>query len=405
MTVRLYYENAYQTEFDATLVATTTLHGRPAALLDRTGFYPTSGGQPHDTGRLADRQVVDVVAGDDGTIYHLLDAPLTGRAAGELLHGVIDWPRRYDHMQQHSGQHLISQVFYRHFGYETVSVHFGAEESTLDLDVETLSSAQLEEAEGAANDLVYENRPITAYFVDETELDRVPLRRPPAVRGAIRIVEIADFDYSACGGTHCRTTAEIGPIKFLRTERRRGQTRLTFLCGRRAYGHYATTHRLLTEAAALFSTEPAQVPPLIARNLDQVKALQAQVAHLTEALLRHTAADLRARAVPLGPWRLVTHIVSDQEIAAVKTLAGLLQEESSTVALLGCIQEDKASLIVARSADMPLDAGALLRQALRPFGGGGGGRPDFAQGGGVRASELPAVLEAARQAIERQMQA
>ncbi len=403
MTVRLYYENAYQTEFDATLVAAITLHGRPAALLDRTGFYPTSGGQPHDTGRLADRQVMDVVAGDDGGIYHLLDAPLTGHRAGEPIHGVIDWPRRYDHMQQHSGQHLISQVFYRHFGYETVSVHFGAAESTLDLDVATLSPEQLEAAEEAANDLVYENRPITAHFVQEADLLRLPLRRPPAVRGAIRIVEIADFDYSACGGTHCRTTAEIGPIKFLRTERRRGQTRLTFLCGRRAYNHYATTHRLLTEAAALFSTDPAQVPSLVARNLDQVKALQTQVAQLTEALLRHTAVDLRARAVPLGPWRLVAHILADQEIAAVKVLAGLLQEEPSIVALLGCIQGDKASLIVARSADTDLDAATLLRQVLRSFGGSGGGRPDFAQGGGVPASELPAVLEATRQAIAEQV--
>ena len=222
MTERLYYTDAYLTEFDAAVVAVTQLEGRHTLVLDRSAFYPTSGGQPFDTGRLGDYAVVDVAADgmtDGGTVYHILDRAADPALVGQSVHGRVDWPRRHDHMQQHAGQHLISQVFNRLFGYETVSVHFGEEDSTLDLDAAEVRPEQLDKAELMANDLVFRSLPITAYFVGDADLERIPLRRPPKVSGQIRIVEIAGFDWSACGGTHVRTTAEIGAVKFVRQTR------------------------------------------------------------------------------------------------------------------------------------------------------------------------------------------
>ncbi len=272
VTERLYYTDAYQTTFSATVCAITQIEGRTAIVLDRTGFYPTSGGQPYDTGQLGAFTVTDVIADTVGQsqVYHVVAEEPSPTLVGQTIEGKIDWPRRYDHMQQHTGQHLLSQLFYQHVGAETVAVHFGATEATLDLAVTELTTAQLEAVEVTANQLVYQAIPILAYVVEENALATIPLRRPPKVQGQIRIVEIERFDYSACGGTHCRTTAEIGPIKLTKSERRRGQVRITFLCGSRAYQDYAAKHHLLTAAALLFSNEISQVPALIERTLDAI---------------------------------------------------------------------------------------------------------------------------------------
>ncbi len=400
MTERLYYTNAYQTTFDAQLVSLTTTNGQPTVVLDRTFFYPTSGGQPFDTGVLGGQRVVDVIAADTGAVLHLLDGALPAATVGQILHGEIDWPRRYDHMQQHSGQHLLSQIFYQHFGYETVSVHFGDVDSTLDLDVATLEPAKLEEAELIANELVYTALPITAYFVTDSELAKVPLRRPPKVTGQIRIVEIEKFDYSACGGTHVHTTAEIGPIKLTKVERRRSQVRLTFLCGKRAYQDYATKHRLLTETANLFSTDVAEVPRLVERNLAQLKELQQAVKTFSEEQLAREAGVLASGAQPLGNYRLVMQSFTDKDAGAVKTLAQNLQTQAGIIALLATVQGGKVSLIFTRAADVDVHVGNLLRDSLRHFGGSGGGRPDFAQGGGVDPAQAEALLNFAVQQVQ-----
>lgn len=400
MTEHLYYTDAYQTEFDAQIIATTQVNQQPAIILDRSFFYPTSGGQLFDTGLLGERRVIDVIAGENEAVVHVLDAPLAAADVGQALHGMIDWPRRYDHMQQHSGQHLLSQIFYRHFGYETVSVHFGDTESTLDLEVAALETAQLDEAEQIANQMVHAALPITAYFVNDAELAQVPLRKPPKVTGKIRIVEIKQFDYSACGGTHVRTTAEIGTIKFTRVERRRGQVRLTFLCGQRAYRDYAEKHRLLTETANLFNTDINEVPRLVGRNLAQLKDLQLTVKTLAEEQLAREAGALVNAARAGAPYRIVAQNFTDKEAAAVKTLAQNLQQYPGVIGLLAAASGGKLTVIFTRAADVDLHVGNLLRDSLRQFGGSGGGRPDFAQGGADPAV-AQAVLDFAVQQIER----
>jgi alanyl-tRNA synthetase len=401
-TTRLYYTDAYTTRFDATLLEITEHEGRPALLMDQSYFYPTSGGQANDLGTINGWPIIDVVAGENGQVYHIL-AALPGTEPGAIpgpVHGEIDWSRRYDHMQQHAGQHLLSQLFYRHFGMETLSVHFGESESTLDLDAATVTPAELAQAEAVANELVYAALPITAYFVTDDELARVPLRRPPKVSGEIRIVEIQGYDFSACGGTHVHNTAEIGPIKLLRQERRRGQTRITFLCGKRALADYLRKHDLLTQAAALYSADVAQVPELLARAQEQVKTLQHQVDDLMTQLLSYEVEEVAEEAIMVGSRQVVVRHWENRPVDVLKTMANLLQERPNTIALLATTAGGKATAIFARSADVDDHMGNLLRDALKAFGGGGGGRPEFAQGGGVALEQVPALLEYARAHVE-----
>lgn len=392
MTTRLYYTNAYQTEFTASATTVTTVKGQSAVILDQSCFYPTSGGQPNDRGVLGGKTVVDVMVDEQGEVLHLLAEPLAPEQVWEPLAGRIDWPRRYDHMQQHSGQHLLSQLFYQRLGFETVAVHFGAVESTLDLATPEVTTEQIDVIERDAMQLVYAALPIKAYFVSDQELSTIPLRRPPKVTGTIRIVEIAGFDYSACGGTHCQTTAEIGPIKLTKVERRRGQVRITFLCGQRAWQDYRLKHGLITATANLFSNEISQVPALVERHLGQIKALQQEIDHLQEEVLRAEVSQLLKTATMVNGYRLLTRWFTDKEVNTVKRLALQIQQQQNAICLFGVSQGDKATLIFARTAEINLHIGNVLRDVLAEAGGKGGGREDFAQGGGVSAEQGQALL-------------
>ncbi|MBE2238155.1 MAG: alanyl-tRNA editing protein [Caldilineaceae bacterium] len=397
MTKRLDYFDPYQQRFEAEVVTLLERGGKPAVVLNQTCFYPTSGGQLHDTGRLGDVAVVDVIA-EQGVVLHVLaDAPSC--AVSDVVTGSIDWARRYDHMQQHSGQHLLSQLLHQRFGFETVSVHFGREESTLDLDVPAIDPAMWAEVEREVNTLAYYGLEIRAYFVDNRELAKLPLRRPPAVSGQIRIVEIDGYDYSACGGTHVRTTAEIAPIKLLRQERRRAQTRLTFLCGMRALRDYQQKHHLLLESAALFSTEPSAVPAMTQRLQNQVRDLQRQTASLQEQLLAYEVAELLAGARRSNGMALVEFLSADRPADVLKQMAALLCAHSQVVGLLASTAGDKLTVIFCRSDDLTLQVGDLLRDTLAAFGGRGGGRPEYAQGGGLPVATAADLLAHARRQL------
>jgi len=400
MSERLYYTNSYLSAFQARVVAVDMQDARPAVRLTQSCFYPTSGGQPYDTGTLDGVAVVDVVSVEDGVLHILAAAPRFG--VGDVVQGVIDWARRYDHMQQHSGQHLLSQHFFRQFGWETVSVHFGAEESTLDLNTPDATPEQLAEIETLANEMAYRALPIRAYVVDQAGLAAVPLRRPPKVTDAIRIVEIETFDYSACGGTHVHTTAEIAPIKLVRQERRRSQTRITFLCGLRACRDYARKHDLLLATAALFSNEPTAVPSLVQRLQEQSRAAERQIGQLGEQLAGYEAADLLAQGTAVGKATLVIWLSAQHSPDALKAMAARLSEHPRTIALLGSTAGDKVTVIFCRSTVGDLHMGNLLRDSLRAFGGSGGGRPEYAQGGGVAPDLAQAVLDHARNLVMQQ---
>ncbi len=393
MTERLYFQDAYRTDFTATVLAQTSVDGRPALLLDRTCFYPAAGGQPYDTGILADAPVVEVSA-DGDNILHILAAPVAV-ADGAIVSGAIDWERRYDHMQQHTGQHLLSQVFIRLYGYETVAVHIGAGEATLDLAAD-VRSEEVAAAEAVANQLAYTALPVKTYFVDDAAITTLPVRRPPKVSGLVRIVEIDGYDYSACGGTHLHTTAEVTPLKIVRQERRRGQTRITFKCGLRAWRDYAEKHAMLVTIAGVFSTDIAATPGLVQRALEQTRDLQRQVAELEEQLVLAEVDGLLAAAPQVAGRRVVIQHYPDRSVDALKTTAAQLRGQAQTVALLATTGGGKLTVIFARSDDVDLHMGNLLRDTLRAFGGGGGGRPEFAQGGGIDPAQAQALLDHAR---------
>ena len=402
MNERLYYKDAYCADFAAQVTGRLVHQAQPAVRLDRSAFYPTSGGQPHDTGTLNGTAVVDVQVGADGAVLHLLAEPLPEETVS--VRGQIDWPRRYDHMQQHSGQHLLSQVFFRLLGLETVSVHFGDALNTVDLEGPALSAAQLADIETAANEIVWENRPIRAYWVDEEARAKVPLRRAPAVQGATRIVEIDKFDWSACGGTHVRRTGEIGLISLARLEKHRGRSRVHFVCGRRALADAAARRALLAETAGLLDSGVGDVPALVSKQQEALRAAERELKALREKLVEFRARELLAEAEDAGGLRLVAREIADSDPAAVQRLARALVAGPGVVALLGCAQRGKGTVVFARSENCSLHVGNLLRDTLRQFGGGGGGRPDFAQGGGVAAEKLTdalgAAAEAARKAVD-----
>ncbi|HYL30407.1 MAG TPA: DHHA1 domain-containing protein [Gemmatimonadales bacterium] len=385
MTERLYYQDAYLAAFQATVLERAD-DGR-RLYLDRTAFYPTSGGQPHDTGRLGGVEVVDVV--DEGErIAHLLAAPVP---AGPVR-GEVDWARRFDHMQQHTGQHLLSAVLEDLYGFHTVSVHFGQDASTLDLDTPAITPEQVAAAETRANLVATENRAVSIGFEDAAAA--AGLRKPSDRAGPLRIVTILELDRSACGGTHVRATGEIGAILIRKAERVRKAVRLEFLCGMRAVRRARADQELLARLAAQYSAAQDELPALVEAQRAELKDAVAGRREAEAQLDRYRAAELYAGAAPdaAGLRRIVV-----REERGIDRLRGLAQAVAALprVVFVG-VAASPPGLLVAASEDSGRDAGAMLRDALAPAGGRGGGTPRLAQGT-VGAEALERVVEAVSQ--------
>jgi alanyl-tRNA synthetase len=383
MTERLYYTDSYLTRFEAQVVERA--EGGRRLYLDRTAFYPTSGGQPHDTGMLGGARVLDV-ADEDGRIAHVVDPPVTlDRVLGE-----IDWVRRFDHMQQHSGQHLLSAVFAERFGWATTSVHFGAETSTLDLATGGVTAAQAAEIEARANAIVTENRPVRISFEDAATA--TDLRRPAPRPGVLRVVSIERLDRSPCGGTHVRATGEIGPILLRKVERVRKQARIEFLCGARAIRAARADFELLARLGALFSASPDDLPALVARLRQDAKASAAAVAALRTELARTRARELRETTDP-GPDGLRRIVHWSDSLDDLRALAQAATTLSRTALFGSVVTETGITVLLATSPDSGTDAGAALRQALAAAGGRGGGTAQLAQGTVPDRAAVERVLE------------
>jgi alanyl-tRNA synthetase len=390
MTTRIYYTDASAREFDATIVDTLTHEGHPAAILDRTAFYPTSGGQPNDTGLLGAARVIDVVDRDDGEIVHVLDGPLAPGA----VKGVIDWDRRFEHMQQHTGQHILSAACEKALGARTLSFHLGTERSTIDVSRE-LSPADVARVEIEANRIVWEDRPVSVRFVSDEDAAALPLRKEPKRTGKLRIVEVTEFDLSACGGTHVSRTGAIGLIAVSGTEKYKGGMRVEFVCGGRALRVFDTFRDTLIGCVRHLSVLPAELPDAIARLQSDAKDLQRTMRTLQERLAGFEAQALVSRAIPAGEWRWVVETAT-WDAAGLKALAVSATTAPRLVAVL--FNPSGGLVVVARSADVGLDSSAAVKELIARFGGRGGGRPELAQAGGLTGS-TDAVLDAARQLV------
>lgn len=374
---RLYYTDPYLTHFEADVVEVSTWEGHPAVVLDRTAFYPTGGGQPSDRGALGGVGVVGAeVREADGAILHLLAGePPTGRVVGE-----VDWARRFDHMQQHTGQHLLSAACERLLDAATVSFHLGAESSTIDLAVPRLPPAALEPVEEEVNRVIWEDRPVTARFVSPEELARLPLRRPPQVSGPVRVVEVTDFECSPCGGTHVTHSGEIGLLKVLRVEYRGQETRVEFVCGGRALQDYRRKQQALLDAAAALTVGYWDLPAALARLQEELKATRHELRLAQEQALQEMATRLLETATLAGPLRLVRAVLDERTPAELRVLAQKIVAHPDVVALLAAVGNERVHLCAARAEGLAVDAAALLRAACAALGGKGGGQPPLAQG-------------------------
>jgi alanyl-tRNA synthetase len=383
MTDRIYYTDPYARDFEATVI--DRLEGSRRIYLDRTAFYPTSGGQPFDTGELGGVRVTNVV--DEGDrIAHLLDAPLVA----DRVSGRVDWPRRFDHMQQHTGQHLLSAVLANLLGYRTVAVHFGRESSTLDLDAGSLTQEETQLVEERANEIIVENRPVEISFEDADQAEG--LRKASERSGTIRIITIRGLDRSACGGTHVRATGETGSLQVRKVERVRKGLRLEFLCGSRASRRARADYGLITRLANDFSAAAEELPELIAGQREDLKQALARVRDLEAQLNLSRARELYAAAQPETTGLRRVTVREDQ--AALESLRGLAQVVTSMpLAIFVAAVSNPPAVLLATSVDTGIDAGALLKSLLASVGGRGGGSARLAQGMVPGRAQLEALME------------
>jgi alanyl-tRNA synthetase len=397
MTKRLYYNDTFLDEFEGT-VDRVIPGERPAVVLDQTAFYPTSGGQVFDRGRLvtngADLLVEQVEEIENGEIVHYISpSDATKVQPGQKVRGFIDTLRRLDHMQQHSGQHVLSAAFVKLYDMQTVSFHMGEESCTIDLATDKLTDDHLKKAEALANRVVFENRPVQIRFVPLDEAKQMGLRKLPDVgKDELRLIDINEFDLCACGGTHVQGTSQIGPIFVRKMEKVKQGFRVEFVAGDRALKTARRDYETLLQAAALYSGNIYEVPKLIAKSLDEIKSAQKTQHKLLEELAEFWAADLASNAPGTANFHLVKQLFGDLDIVFVKLLAQKLSRFDKIIALLGTTV-GQPTLVLSRSADVDVDVSALLKEALASVGGRGGGTKDVAQGGVPDAAHLTALLD------------
>jgi alanyl-tRNA synthetase len=382
VTERLYYTDSYLCDFDARVVDRRESGRR--VYLDRTAFYPTSGGQPHDIGHLAGITVIDVVD-EETRIAHVLESPLLeDRVAGQ-----VDWTRRFDHMQQHTGQHLLSAVALESLGLETVAVHFGREVSTVDLAGAQLTGEQAARLERQANEIIVENRPVHVSFEDASEA--IGLRKRPTRNGTIRIVTIQQLDRSACGGTHVRATGEIGSLLVRRIERVRKATRAEFVCGARAVTQARSDYLLLTALASEFSAAPAELPHLLAAQRVELKEAESSRREMESRLDRLRARELYQTASPDAAG--IRRVILQDEGSSLEELRRIARAFTTfPMAMFIGVATEPPTVVLSASPDSGIDAAGVLKGLLASVHGRGGGSAVLAQGMVPGASEMQQVL-------------
>ncbi|MHB8928115.1 MAG: alanyl-tRNA editing protein [Bacillota bacterium] len=409
---RLYYGDAYVTRFEATVTSVAVASdGRSATVaLDRTAFYPESGGQPDDRGRLGPWPVVRVTEDEaNGQILHLLAPSLDGGgepgsafaptgfpAAGALVAGEVDAARRRDHRQQHAGQHLLSAAFEKLFDASTIGFHLGEEVVTIDLNRPSLSPDEVRRVEDLSNAAVLEDRPIVVHWMTWEEVSRLPLRKPPTRREGIRVVEVRDFDWSPCGGTHPARTGEIGTIKIIGLDKVRSSVRVVFVCGERALRDYRLKDDVVRESAATLSVPPASVLEAVRRLSEQAEQSGKELLEARAALIEYEAEALWREAAA-GGRRVVVRRFDGRPMAEVKLLAARLAARPQTVAVLATAGGGQAQVALARSTDLDaLDLRPIIKELLPVIQGRGGGSPAVVQGGGPDVAGLGEFLRRAQ---------
>ncbi len=393
-TERLYWAAPYGREFDAMVMEKLVVEGRPAVVLDRTCFYPTSGGQPHDTGVLNNIPVIDVVERAE-EIVHVLATPLET----ERVHGEINWDRRYDHMQQHTGQHILSQAFERELEASTVSFHLGDEESTIDVAALALKVEEVEGVENAANDFILTACPIQVREHDREEARSLVRGDIPQGLERVRVVHMGDYDRSACGGTHLRSTGELGLVHVMGWQSHGDHTRVTFLCGRRALADYFSKDRICQEVASHLSVAVEETPEAVARLEEAERDARREARDLRTRMLDLELPHLLDEAEVVEGVRILDRLLEGHDGGNMRYVArNLVEGRESMVALLA-VTDPAPQICFVRSDDVDVDMVGLLRDVTAAYGGRGGGESHLAQGGGMDVEDIPDVLSRAREEL------
>jgi len=405
-TEKRYLFDPYRVEFTGVVRLVEKIDGEISAVyLDRTYFYPESGGQPSDRGEIGGFEVLDILEDEKG-VRHIVGGKLE---EGLEVRCRVDWERRFDHMQQHSGQHLISRLFEDRFGFRTVSFHLGKRTSTIDLDTPDVAADMLWEIEKSANEVVWKAVPIRVELMDRSEFLRrveeeeayAKLRsKLPDGEEEVRVVEIVGMDLSTCCGTHCSSTAGIGVVKLLGTERVKGRVRVEFVCGGRALSDYAEKSRVLDELSALFSNEWREVPRLAAKLMDENRELRKRNEALMKETARRRAESLTASGVMVGEYEVVRSVFDEMELSEMKGSAFALRDGGKRIVLFAA-KAPRTNIVFACTKGAPFDMGSLMRACMDEFGGKGGGGRDFAQGGGVDADRLEDLIDGAEEILRK----
>ena len=393
-TKRLYLEDSYRADFEALVVERETREKMSALILDQTCFYPESGGQPYDRGWINGEKVVKVFE-EGERIIHILDRDIDAQG----IKGKIDWQRRFDHMQQHSGQHILSQSFVELFEAQTLSFHLGESVSTLEIDMKKASDEEVEKVEGRANEIVFEDRKVKIHFLSEDEVDRLPLRKPPPEKKRIRVVEISDFDYTACGGTHVGRTGEVGLIKILKWERIRDNVRFEFLCGKRALQDYSAKNKILRELANRFTVHESEVLSSVEKLSSDLKSQKQSCRKLQQKIAQYEAREIIKKA----DKNIISQRFTDRTHEEVKNLALSIIHGGDFIVLLGLKGEERGHLILARSACFDIDMRELIPLVSPLIKGKGGGNPSLVELVAEDTENIDAALEQARTFIEKKI--
>lgn len=379
-----YYENAMMQEFTATVVRTDVEQGRHYIVLNNTAFYPTGGGQPHDTGWITDVEITDVEKVGDEIRHYTRDdvASLTGTVQGKL-----NWTRRFDHMQQHTGQHILTAAFVELFDFATTSFHLGSETVTIDLNTASITEEQLQAAELRANTIILENRPITTKWVTKNELAQYNLRKDVSVEEDIRLVIIPDYDYNGCGGTHPTSTGQVSLLKILATEKMKGQVRVHFVCGQRVLNELAMRKNILSDVARQLSVPEIEAAAALRKVVTTAKVTEKALATTQDSLLQFEARELAKHAVAAA-------VFENRSIQQLQKLARfIIEANADAVALLVADNVDKLQFVAARGINVTRSMKDIAAHALPIINGKGGGNDALAQGGGEKIISAEALLE------------
>ncbi len=394
MTDRLYYDNAYLTEFDAVVLEAKEENGENLVRLDRSAFYPTSGGQPFDVGTLNEANVLDVFVDKEGEVWHKTDRKLE---KGRAVHGKIDWQRRFDHMQQHAGEHMLANAAYRLLGGHTIGLHLGRDFSTIDMDLPGgkthITIEEIRALEDDVNKNIQKNVPIRCYFPDEETLLSLPLRKPPTVTEHVRIVQIGDYEYCACGGTHPENAGEIGLVKILSATPSRGKLRLAFVCGMRAYAELRRRFEEIERAANVLSTAWENLSSQVEALLEKAKNAEYQLRQEKKNAALMKAGELYENAEEVNGVRVIKHVFASLGMEGLREAGNRIIENGNAVALLADEGEKGYMLFFARSENVDANMGKILSESAKKHGGKGGGRSDFAQGSSPDAGVLDDAMK------------